>query len=95
MNVKPKDLAIVVAPHEFAGKTCTVLRAITAEDVPASLLARVGPMWLCEFPQPMQWHVAGPESVPRTTGAISDRRLRKIAGPDISLEVLRAAEVSS
>lgn len=82
MNVKPGDLAIVVAPHPFAGATCTVLRDCN-HVMPAFMLQAEGHHWECEFPRPMPWAVLAPNNTPLTHGAMPDAKLRKLTGPDV------------
>lgn len=79
MNVKPKDLAMVVnANHpDWDGATCTVLEATTVDrrDVTVG-----GPYWLVLFSRPMP---VDDGTVRRLDVKFPDLLLRKIGGPDV------------
>lgn len=76
-NVKPGDLAMVTHGRH-KGATC-----IVGADVSSFwMLGRV--MWECEFPRPMQWDFPPGWSC---IGDVPDRYLRRITGPDVSIDV--------
>lgn len=79
MNVKPKDLAMVVnANHpDWDGATCTVVKAATVNrrDVTVG-----GPYWNVVFARPMP---VGDGTIYKRDMAFPDVLLRKIAGPDV------------
>lgn len=79
MNVKPKDLAMVVnANHpDWDGATCTVLEAA---HVDPNTVTCGGPYWLVLFSRPMP---VDDGTVCRLDVKFPDLLLRKIGGPDV------------
>lgn len=79
MNVKPKDLAMVVnAPAHWNGATCTVIEPI---DLPRNRVTCDGPFWRVLFARPMPCGVNG--NYRSSDVAFPDSMLRKIGGPDV------------
>lgn len=84
MNVKPKDLAMVVdAPPPWAGATCTVVKS--APDPRIEVYAGIaGPYWLVEMARPMLvFSISRQVEKMSHEAYLPDSMLRKIGGPDI------------
>lgn len=84
-NVKPGDLAMVVnapAPCEsFNGATCTILRSCNSTKL----------MWHCYFPRMMPALACDGQTgiSPARDVSIGDEYLRKIGGPDVSIDAMQ------
>lgn len=91
MNVKPKDLAIVVGmgSPEWDGATCTVVKFPSNQSEIGERTTVAGPYWLVEMARPMQTFSLGRQVETMSRDVyLPDSLLRKIAGPDIPTHVL-------
>jgi hypothetical protein len=84
LNCGPGDLAMLVDPvhPENKGKICRVV-----QNLPVVNGEAVTGWWFCQFPEPVKT-----DSGPSIYTSTEDRRLRKIAGPDVDIGIEDAVE---